>query len=160
MKCAGSIVISRRNIRDRDQTMPRDPETRVWRERRKNFRVEWNSPATIYDVDRHLERPCIQPIFPLAARGSQGSERIPSPMSSDYVRHSASGSPVVLCGEPKTLSVLDLCNARRQGAAPQISAQQWMRDRIAKGGPRVLPLLPDAGAAPRQAADCRVRSDA
>jgi hypothetical protein len=113
--------------------MPRDPETRVWRERRKNFRVEWNSPATIYDVDRHLERPCIQPIFPLAARGSQGSERIPSPMSSDYVRHSASGSPVVLCGEPKTLSVLDLCNARRQGAAPQISAQQWMRDRIAKG---------------------------
>jgi PilZ domain len=28
-------------------------------ERRKNFSVEWNSPSTIYDVDRHLERPCI-----------------------------------------------------------------------------------------------------
>jgi hypothetical protein len=28
-------------------------------ERRKNFRVEWHSPATIYDVDRELLRPCI-----------------------------------------------------------------------------------------------------
>ena|ERR1700722_10345712 len=28
-------------------------------ERRKNFRVEWNSPATIHDVDRKLVRPCI-----------------------------------------------------------------------------------------------------
>jgi hypothetical protein len=28
-------------------------------ERRKNFRVNWNLPATIYDVERHLERPCI-----------------------------------------------------------------------------------------------------
>jgi hypothetical protein len=27
--------------------------------RRKDFRVEWNLPATIYDVGRHLERPCI-----------------------------------------------------------------------------------------------------
>jgi PilZ domain len=39
--------------------MPRDAGRRVWGERRKSFRVEWNSPATIYDVDRHLERPCI-----------------------------------------------------------------------------------------------------
>jgi len=29
------------------------------RDRRASFRVEWNSPSTIYDVDRHLERPCI-----------------------------------------------------------------------------------------------------
>jgi hypothetical protein len=29
------------------------------RDRRKNFRLEWNWPATIYDVGRHLERPCI-----------------------------------------------------------------------------------------------------
>jgi hypothetical protein len=29
------------------------------RDRRKNFRVDWNLPATIYDVGRHLERPCI-----------------------------------------------------------------------------------------------------
>jgi hypothetical protein len=28
-------------------------------ERRRNFRVTWNLPATIYDVERHLERPCI-----------------------------------------------------------------------------------------------------
>ena len=28
-------------------------------ERRKNFRVELNSPAAIYDVDRALLRPCI-----------------------------------------------------------------------------------------------------
>ena len=34
-----------------------DRQTR--RERRENFRVEWNLPATIYDVGRHLERPCI-----------------------------------------------------------------------------------------------------
>jgi hypothetical protein len=28
-------------------------------ERRKTFRVEWNSPATIYNLYHHLERPCI-----------------------------------------------------------------------------------------------------
>jgi hypothetical protein len=28
-------------------------------ERRSNFRVEWNQPATIYDSERQLERPCI-----------------------------------------------------------------------------------------------------
>jgi hypothetical protein len=28
-------------------------------ERRRTFRVTWNLPATIYDVERHLERPCI-----------------------------------------------------------------------------------------------------
>jgi hypothetical protein len=39
--------------------MPRDPETQTWHEQRKNFRVDWNVPATIYDVDRHLERPCV-----------------------------------------------------------------------------------------------------
>ena len=29
------------------------------RDRRRSVRVEWNWPATIYDVDQHLERPCI-----------------------------------------------------------------------------------------------------
>jgi len=29
------------------------------RERRRNFRVEWNSPATICDADGCSERPCI-----------------------------------------------------------------------------------------------------
>jgi hypothetical protein len=29
------------------------------RERRRNFRVQWNSPATIHDAQRHLDRPCI-----------------------------------------------------------------------------------------------------
>jgi hypothetical protein len=28
-------------------------------ERRKQFRVEWNLPAAIYDPQRHLDRPCI-----------------------------------------------------------------------------------------------------
>jgi hypothetical protein len=36
-----------------------DRNTRMRRERRKNFRVEWNSPATIYDLERRLARPCI-----------------------------------------------------------------------------------------------------
>jgi hypothetical protein len=31
----------------------------MFNERRKNFRVEWNSPATIYDLERDLARPCI-----------------------------------------------------------------------------------------------------
>jgi hypothetical protein len=35
------------------------PDTRVRHDRRRNFRVEWSLPATIYDADRHLERPCI-----------------------------------------------------------------------------------------------------
>jgi PilZ domain len=29
------------------------------RERRRSFRVEWNSPAIIHDPQRHLDRPCI-----------------------------------------------------------------------------------------------------
>jgi hypothetical protein len=29
------------------------------RERRRSFRVEWNSPAIIRDPQRHLDRPCI-----------------------------------------------------------------------------------------------------
>src|SRR5713226_1771191 len=29
------------------------------RERRKNFRVEWNSPAKIYDCKGHFALPCI-----------------------------------------------------------------------------------------------------
>ena len=29
------------------------------RERRKNFRVEWNSSARIYDLDGHFDRQCI-----------------------------------------------------------------------------------------------------
>jgi hypothetical protein len=29
------------------------------RERRKTFRVEWNSPATIYEIDGSSPRPCI-----------------------------------------------------------------------------------------------------
>jgi hypothetical protein len=28
-------------------------------ERRKNFRVDWNAPATIYDLERRLARPCV-----------------------------------------------------------------------------------------------------
>jgi hypothetical protein len=28
-------------------------------ERRRNFRVEWNSPATIHDLERDLVRPCV-----------------------------------------------------------------------------------------------------
>jgi hypothetical protein len=32
---------------------------RMQRERRRNFRVEWNSPATIHDLQRHVDRPCV-----------------------------------------------------------------------------------------------------
>jgi hypothetical protein len=39
--------------------MPQHPDTRMRRDQRRNFRVEWKLPATIYDADRHLERPCI-----------------------------------------------------------------------------------------------------
>lgn len=39
--------------------MPGHLGTSRRRDRRKNFRVEWNLPATIYDVGRHLERPCV-----------------------------------------------------------------------------------------------------
>jgi len=37
----------------------RHPGPNRRRDRRENFRVEWNVSATIYDVDRHLERPCV-----------------------------------------------------------------------------------------------------
>src|SRR5271170_1473644 len=32
---------------------------RMQRDRRSNFRVAWNLPATIHDPQRHLDRPCI-----------------------------------------------------------------------------------------------------
>jgi hypothetical protein len=31
----------------------------IRRERRMSFRLGWHLPATIYDVGRHLERPCV-----------------------------------------------------------------------------------------------------
>ena len=40
------------------------------RERRKNFRVEWNSPAKIYDCKGHFALPCIVSNF------SNGGARI------------------------------------------------------------------------------------
>jgi PilZ domain len=36
-----------------------DWKFRMRRERRRSFRVEWNSPATVHDAQRHLDRPCI-----------------------------------------------------------------------------------------------------
>jgi hypothetical protein len=33
------------------------------RERRKDFRVEWNCPATIHDSERNLARPCVLSSF-------------------------------------------------------------------------------------------------
>jgi hypothetical protein len=48
----GGAGIVAHPIGSKGQQMPR-------LERRKNFRVTWNLPATIYDVERHLERPCI-----------------------------------------------------------------------------------------------------
>jgi hypothetical protein len=39
--------------------MSRFPGPNRRRDRRENFRAEWNVSATIYDVDRHLERPCV-----------------------------------------------------------------------------------------------------
>jgi PilZ domain len=39
--------------------MANDRITRMRRERRKTFRVEWNFPATIHDLERNLARTCI-----------------------------------------------------------------------------------------------------
>src|SRR3954453_15725716 len=46
-----------------------DRNVRMQRERRRNFRVEWNALATIHDPQRHLERPCILSNF--SSGGSQ-----------------------------------------------------------------------------------------
>ena len=45
-----SIHFGLRNAEPSRQTMRR--------KRRKHFRLGWHLPATIYDADRHLERPC------------------------------------------------------------------------------------------------------
>jgi hypothetical protein len=47
-----------------------------------NFRTEWNVSATIYDADRHLERPCVLIDLSSAARGLPESEPARFPMSS------------------------------------------------------------------------------
>ena len=71
--------------------MPSHLEMSTRRDRRKNFRVEWNLPATIYDADRHLERPC-----------TLGSERTQSLMNSEYERHLATVDRAGLSGAPRT----------------------------------------------------------
>jgi hypothetical protein len=40
------------------------------RERRRTFRVEWNSPATLYDLEERFPRPCVVSNF------SSGGARI------------------------------------------------------------------------------------
>jgi hypothetical protein len=58
MKCGtASVLLLFSDLKG--QQMPRDRKTGLWLERRKHFRVAWNLPSTIYDVGRHLERPCI-----------------------------------------------------------------------------------------------------
>ena len=54
------------------------------RERRKSFRVEWNSAAKIYDLDGRFARPCVVSNFSnggakIASFGTQHSSgRVPS----------------------------------------------------------------------------------
>jgi hypothetical protein len=40
-------------------SIPSHAEIVILRERRKNFRVEWNSPAKIYDCNGRFARPCV-----------------------------------------------------------------------------------------------------
>jgi PilZ domain len=47
------------------------------RERRKSFRVEWNSPATIYDSERNMIYPCVLKDF------SNGGAKISATAISD-----------------------------------------------------------------------------
>jgi hypothetical protein len=131
--------------------MPRDPETRVWRERRKNFRVEWNSPATIYDVDRHLERPCVLADFSTGGARLTGirANTIPD----EFRLRTPFGQRLACRVVWRTENALGVRFMQRTEAARNSGCVT----ELPKG---VLPLLPDAGAAPRQAADCRVRSDA
>ena len=49
--------------------MSSHPHGPTRRDRRKNFRLGWHVPATIYDAGRHLERPCI--LVDLSNRGAK-----------------------------------------------------------------------------------------
>ena len=58
-------------------------------ERRKNFRVEWHSPATIYDFERKLNRPCILSNF--SNGGAQIAGVCPSTVPDEFMLQIARG---------------------------------------------------------------------
>jgi hypothetical protein len=67
-------------------------ETASMRERRKNFRVEWNSPAKIYDRNARLAWPCIVSNFSNGGAKIVGVE--PSKVPDNFIlRISPHGRP-------------------------------------------------------------------
>ncbi|HEX2217101.1 MAG TPA: PilZ domain-containing protein [Xanthobacteraceae bacterium] len=53
------------------------------RERRKNFRVEWNSPATLYDADGSSGRPCI--VSNLSNGGAKIAGVVPDTIPDEFI---------------------------------------------------------------------------
>ena len=65
------------------------------RERRKNFRVEWNSPAKIYDRDGRFARPCVVSNFSNGGAKIVGVE--PSTVPDELILRISPHSPAHRC---------------------------------------------------------------
>src|SRR5271163_172755 len=71
------------------------------RDRRKNFRLGWHLPATIYDVGRHLERPCT--LVDISNGGAKIAGVRAHTMSSDCAHPSVTVNHARLSGAPRML---------------------------------------------------------
>jgi hypothetical protein len=100
--------------------MPNDLNRPTRHDRRKHFRLSWDLPATIYDVDRHLERPASWLTSQPAARNLLGSERTQFPMNSGCalrsatVDHAESSGALRTCWELNS-STMSMARTARAG---------------------------------------------
>jgi hypothetical protein len=74
---------------------PMERSAMMRNEQRKNFRVEWHSPATIYDLERKLNRPCILSNF--SNGGAQITGVRPSTIPDEFMLQIARGDSRRCC---------------------------------------------------------------
>jgi PilZ domain len=106
-------------------------------ERRKNFRVIWKVPATIYDVERHLERPCI--LNDLSSSGARLSGvrantipdefRLRTPLGDRHSCYVVWRTDNELGVRFADCSESDLSREEKEVASPQQADSSWLRRR-------------------------------
>jgi hypothetical protein len=86
-------------------------------ERRKSFRVEWNSPARIYDCDDRFARPCVVSNFSNGGAKIVGIE--PATVPDEFILRITPHSPAHKCHvtwrSKEGLGVEFVDNAKRAG---------------------------------------------
>jgi len=70
-------------------------EAAILRERRRSFRVEWNSPAKIYDCNDRFARPCVVSNFSNGGAKIVGIE--PAAVPDEFILRITPHSPAHKC---------------------------------------------------------------